>query len=285
MVLRTNSWEADSIEALGIAIGNVLGKGTGVPEAENTFTGPLERDAYFSFPPSRVSPRLSYGRHRGPARINSRRAAVTIVIYPHRQTGQLCLTLTRRPITLAHHGGQICLPGGRVENGESAIQAALREYDEELGVTVDLIDDLGRLPPIYVFASDNIVDTVVVTAAAPPDRWRPDPVEVEEVIEMPLACLLELGPAEASGRPPRASQSTPPDLETSRQAAVAEIFSQKRTRSGKVRDSGAVFRYSFGCRAIRFVDCEGHGREIWGATAMLIDQFADVLRRAAAWSD
>jgi 8-oxo-dGTP pyrophosphatase MutT (NUDIX family) len=144
-------------------------------------------------PRSAFSPRLAYGRHRGPARQRCRRAAVVAAIYPRRESGQLCLTLTRRPTFLSHHGGQVCLPGGRIEPGESAATAAVREYREELGVALEITAWLGTLDPMYVFASDNRVEAWVVTAETPASPWRPDPSEVAEVIEMPLGALAELG--------------------------------------------------------------------------------------------
>ncbi|MCO8122372.1 CoA pyrophosphatase [Stieleria sp. TO1_6] len=206
--------------------------------------------------PVRLSPRLAYGRHRGPARLDARRAAVIVVIYPHRRSGQLCLTLTRRPSSLSHHGGQVCLPGGKIEAGETALQAALREYREELGVDVAVVEQLGCLPPIYVFASDNLVDTWVVTADTPCGDWQPDPVEVDEVIEMPLESLLQLA------------------------APGERLASRKKMRTGKSQADGEVFQYGFRHRSLEFVDCDGRPKELWGATAMLLDDLAHVLRAA-----
>nr|WP_286177770.1 CoA pyrophosphatase [Rhodopirellula sp. JC639] len=195
--------------------------------------------------------------------MNSRQAAVAIVVYPQRQTGRLCLTLTRRPMALSHHGGQICLPGGRIEPGESPFQAAVREYQEELGVSPQVIQVVGRLNPIYVFASDNLVETLVLTAGSPVGDWRPDPVEVDEVIEMPLESVVQLaGGSLASSCPP------------------CKIIAENRDRIGKKQGTGEVFQYRFGHPAIEFVDCQGHRRVVWGATAMLLGEFADAVCRA-----
>lgn len=231
----TEFLRADSLDAFGCAVGDVL-------SSDSLVGGSL---------PKRMSPQLSYGRQRGPARLDSRRAAVIIVIYPHRPTGELCLTLTRRPLALSHHGGQICLPGGRIEAEESALEASLREYQEELGVPVRVIRELGCLPPVYVYASDNLVDTLIVTAKTPMAPWQPDPVEVDEVIEMPLRTMLQL-----------------------------TISAKKRTRIGKGVGLEEVFQYRFGYPAIEFTDLDGQRRAIWGATAMLLDAFAGVMRQA-----
>ena len=63
------------------------------------------------------------------------------------------LPLTERPAALLHHGGQISLPGGAIDPGESPADAALRELREELGVDGQ-IELLGQLADCYVFASD-----------------------------------------------------------------------------------------------------------------------------------
>lgn len=229
-------------------------------------------------------PRLSYGRHRGPARQNSRRAAVVIVVYPHRTNGELCITLTRRPMTLSHHAGQVCLPGGQIESDETPTQAALREYHEELGIKADVRRHLGQLPPMYVFASDNLVDTLIVTADSPESDWVPDPVEVDSVIEMPLAALVELQTL-------RRKTSTPPSETPNDQipnvpdqppetSATASWSPRKRNRSGRNASTGAEFHFDFGYNALEFIDCEGRVSELWGATAMLLDQFAEIVCQA-----
>ena len=84
-----------------------------------------------ALPRSRMSPELSYGRHAGPAPHTARSAAVVLLLF--RRAGRWHLPLTERPLTLAHHAGQISLPGGAVDHGESSIEAARRELKEELG--------------------------------------------------------------------------------------------------------------------------------------------------------
>src|SRR6478609_6500408 len=98
---------------------------------------------------ARMSPQLSYGRHAGPALVTSRPAAVLLLLF--RRRGRWMLPLTERPLSLPHHGGQISLPGGAVDVGESSCGAAMRELGEELGV-VDQVEVLGCLSDSYVFA-------------------------------------------------------------------------------------------------------------------------------------
>src|SRR5690606_6087658 len=139
--------------------------------------------------PAAMLPGLAYGRHRGPARRGCRQAAVAISLYQDIHH-QWVIPLTRRAMTLKHHGGQICLPGGRVEAGESADVAALREFEEELGIRPQVQRCCGGLRPQYVYVSDNAVQPRVYIIDRPQSPWMPDPVEVEDVILLPLEELL-----------------------------------------------------------------------------------------------
>ena len=224
-----------------------------------------------------LSPRLAYGRHRGPARLGSRRAAVLIALYSNAQTGQLCLTLTRRPMSLSHHGGQICLPGGRIESGESALDAALREYREELGVPLRGVRPLGSLAPIYVFASDNWVQTLVAAADSPDQPWRPDPSEVDQVIEMPIRAISAIPQVASSGVNVAGGPGRP--AATERRDAPVSIAARAAERTVREAAGGGASGYRFGYPEVRFVDCHGKRRSLWGATAMLLAEFAGIWNR------
>jgi 8-oxo-dGTP pyrophosphatase MutT (NUDIX family) len=143
---------------------------------------------------TRMSPELSYGRHAGPAPHTARAAAVMLLLF--RRAGRWHLPLTERPVTLSHHAGQISLPGGAVEIGESSIDAALRELNEELGFEAPHLV-LGRLADCYVFASDFLVTPWVVASFEPDTIWQPHDCEVQGVVELPLDVLLD---SEAIGR-------------------------------------------------------------------------------------
>jgi 8-oxo-dGTP pyrophosphatase MutT (NUDIX family) len=135
----------------------------------------------------RFEPELSYGRHAGPPPATARPAAVMVLLF--RRAGRWHVPLTVRPVTLAKHGGQISLPGGTVEPGESSCDAALRELSEELGIAGP-VEPLGRLNDCYVFASDFVVTPWVAAGPSEPE-WRLDADEVERVVEMPLDLLLD----------------------------------------------------------------------------------------------
>jgi 8-oxo-dGTP pyrophosphatase MutT (NUDIX family) len=135
----------------------------------------------------RMSPELSYGRHAGPAPSTARQAAVMLLLF--RRDNRWHLPLTERPSSLVRHGGQMSLPGGTTEPGESSEQAALRELQEELGVD-SRIDMLGQLADCYVFASNFVVTPWLAVVTTEP-RWHPDSREVQQVIELPLELLLD----------------------------------------------------------------------------------------------
>jgi 8-oxo-dGTP pyrophosphatase MutT (NUDIX family) len=116
-------------------------------------------------------------------------AAVLILLYPTEQG--LAFPLTRRTELVASHKGQISLPGGAQEPGEdSLVKVAMREVCEEIGVCRQDIEVIGQLGPLYVPASDFEIHPFVGCLPSRP-RFRPDPVEVAEILEMPLPLLLD----------------------------------------------------------------------------------------------
>ena len=112
-----------------------------------------------------------------------RRAAVAEVLLADAE-GRACFLITRRAATLRNHTGQWALPGGRIDAGETAEDAALRELREEVGLTLDaaavlgLLDDYGTrsgyiITPVVVWGGD--VGTLV-----------PNPAEVAKIFRVPL---------------------------------------------------------------------------------------------------
>ena len=136
----------------------------------------------------RMSPELSYGRHGGPPPATARRAAVMLLVF--QRGGRWHVPVTERPAAL-RHGGQISLPGGTVDLGETSEQAAVRELREELGFESPVVI-LGQLADCYVYAS-NFVITPWLAATDVEPEWRPSAAEVARVVELPLDALLDPG--------------------------------------------------------------------------------------------
>ena len=93
------------------------------------------------------------------------------------------LLLTRRASGLRSHAGQWALPGGRMDEGETPEQAALRELQEEVGLTPDPDAVLGRLDD-YATRSGYLITPVVLWLGAAAEL-RPNPQEVESVHRIP----------------------------------------------------------------------------------------------------
>jgi 8-oxo-dGTP pyrophosphatase MutT (NUDIX family) len=138
-----------------------------------------------SLPRDRPSPEDDLDRvARTGGRIVPAAVLVPLVLHP-----DPTILLTLRSARLSSHAGQVSFPGGRMEEGESPEQAALREAEEEVGLDPVLPEILGRLPPLLTGTGYRV--TPVVALLRPPFDLRHDPGEVEEPFEYPLARLLD----------------------------------------------------------------------------------------------
>jgi 8-oxo-dGTP pyrophosphatase MutT (NUDIX family) len=97
---------------------------------------------------------------------------------------------TKRPSTLRHHAGQYSFPGGsRDPEDTTPLHTALRETREELGIDVSGVRVLGALDEVPTLTEFRIQPFVGVIPQGV--EYRPNPVEVEFIVEVPLAALLE----------------------------------------------------------------------------------------------
>lgn len=116
-----------------------------------------------------------------------RGAAVLVPIIWH--AAQPAILLTLRAQGLSSHAGQVAFPGGRIEPGETAEAAALREAAEEVGLDPRLPQVAGHLPEHLTGTGFRV--TPVVAFLDPPLTLTPDPSEVAAVFELPLATVLD----------------------------------------------------------------------------------------------
>lgn len=98
------------------------------------------------------------------------------------------IVLTQRPETMPSHPGQVAFPGGKHEIGERVRDTALRETDEEIGVPPAQIELIGRLLSFNAVSKFRV--TPYVGIVAPDAVFKPDPREVADVFEVPLAFLM-----------------------------------------------------------------------------------------------
>jgi 8-oxo-dGTP pyrophosphatase MutT (NUDIX family) len=100
---------------------------------------------------------------------------------------ELHTVLTRRHANLRRHAGEISFPGGRRDPGDLDLQeTALREAEEEIGLTRTDVTVLGVLPPTPTFVTNYVIHPYVGMIPAG-KRWELSPREVETVLELPLA--------------------------------------------------------------------------------------------------
>jgi 8-oxo-dGTP pyrophosphatase MutT (NUDIX family) len=162
----------------------VLGADTHLPAVPATSLDPAAMRRRFGAPPIwqpeiKVEKRVVEGE--------ATQASVLIALVLRES---MTVLLTQRTDHLNDHPGQISFPGGRVEASDAdAVATALREAHEEIGLEPFEVEVLGSLPT-YTTSTGFIV-TPVVGLVQPGAALRPDPIEVAEVFEVPLAWLMD----------------------------------------------------------------------------------------------
>lgn len=155
----------------------------------------------------------------------------SVLLLVFSENKELNVLLIKRPQHMKHHAGQIALPGGRIEKGETALETAKRETWEEIGVTPEQYEVLGSLSQLYVQVSRFQIHPFVAWMNTKPEL-KINPYEVEKTISFPLKLIKE---------------------------TFSEV--EIKTVSGPLP-----------------VPCFYCGEEIiWGATSMILSEFADVL--------
>jgi 8-oxo-dGTP pyrophosphatase MutT (NUDIX family) len=179
----------------------------------------------------RMAPVPRHGWKPGLLPDEARPAAALLVLYP--VAGVAALLLTKRSSALPQHSGQVSLPGGAVNAGETLEQAALREAHEEIGLDPSLVTLLGGLTSLHIPVSGFVLNPFVGTVTSPP-AVVVEPREVERVIEVPVAALVD--PA-------------------------------RHCRVTRMHDGIEI--------DVPYFDVDGE--RVWGATAMVLAEFAALL--------
>ena len=125
----------------------------------------------------------------GEFRKGARRAAVVFVLYRHGV--RWMVPFVRRRADLRDHPGQVALPGGGVQPGESAWDAAQREVQEEIGVPMGRLAPMGAGEPIYAAVSNFSVVPFVAHLPDPVLPFVHDERELDGVLAIPLERLLD----------------------------------------------------------------------------------------------
>ena len=166
---------------------------------------------------------------------DARAGAALLLVYPHDDNVRIALTV--RGSGLRNHTGQVSFPGGRVDDGETFEQAALREANEEVGVDPRTVEILGSLTPLHIPVSRYILHPIVGFTAMRPAFQRAE-WEVARIVEAPVSVLHD----------------------------PKTIKREMRTRVV----NGQTVEVD-----VPFYDIDGE--KVWGATAMVLAEFSAIL--------
>jgi 8-oxo-dGTP pyrophosphatase MutT (NUDIX family) len=150
--------------------------------ADRRGLGLAEVRAALALPPGEPEPVLIEELPRQ----DGRPAAVACLLFE--DEGETEVVLTRRSNRLRAHTGEVAFPGGRIDPGEEAEHAALRETAEEIGLDPHAVEVIGRLPALVTYSRRSTVFPYVGLLQGRP-QVRPNPAEVERVFSVRLCDL------------------------------------------------------------------------------------------------
>jgi 8-oxo-dGTP pyrophosphatase MutT (NUDIX family) len=138
----------------------------------------------------RTPPAFAVYGDDGTGREEAALTAAAVLVPIVRRDPELTVIFTQRTAHLRAHSGQVSFPGGRAEPHDATPEfTALREAHEEIGLPMERVEVLARLPDYLTRTGFRV--TPVVGLLEPPIVLTPDPREVDEVFEVPLAFLLD----------------------------------------------------------------------------------------------
>ncbi len=126
---------------------------------------------------------------RPPFMSTTRNAAVLAPLYVDDE-GHTRVILTRRSARLRNHAGQVAFPGGRLDDGETDVDAALRETEEEIGLPRERVRVIGQLERLTTIVSSSSIQPFVGVIDGPLPTLTHAPIEVERVFDVRLSDLV-----------------------------------------------------------------------------------------------
>lgn len=156
------------------------------------FIQQLERSLKAPLPGRKAQYKMAHAVRQDtpPPPANAREAGVLALFYPKVKDWHLTLILRPNKNPNDRHGGQVSFPGGKREASDANLEAtALRETEEEVGVDRRDIRVLGGLTELYIPVSNFLVQPYVGYLEYEP-VFRPQPSEVEQVLEVPFAAFM-----------------------------------------------------------------------------------------------
>ena len=169
------------------------------------------------------------------------RSAVLVALFE--EDGEARVILTVRSDRLRSHRGEVAFPGGRLDAGEGPVEAALREAEEEVGLTPSLVEVIGSLTPLSTYSSGTRMTPIVGTLASRP-VLRAAPGEVARIFDVSLRDLIADGVFHTEVWPPRPGRPV-------------------------LRADGSAF---WGGPVAPVVFYDVAGETVWGATARILTE-------------
>jgi 8-oxo-dGTP pyrophosphatase MutT (NUDIX family) len=195
------------------------------------------------------------GRQAGPL---GRYRYFSVLVPLVERGGELCVLFEARSDSLRRQPGETGFPGGSVEAGETPLECAVRETGEELGIPREDIEIIGELDYIRTYSDFTLYSFLGAVSEDACGALRLNPAEVKDVFLVPVSFFME---------------SEPLVYRCDVVPAVGDDFPY-----GRIQQDGA-YRWRSGSAVVPIYTFEG--RAIWGLTARIVMNLAEMLRQPA----